>query len=121
MHLWQLEREADRCGRHRHQLQQVPAEILATLFSHVSICWRRRSAGVELPTLLLMPVDAGDAISAFQQQEGGVNRMHKNTERNAIKSQRGGNASGPAPVSQFWEIKCSSVVGPDASSRCNLS
>lgn len=47
--------------------------------------------------------------------------MHKNAERNAIKLQWGGDAGGPASVSQFWEIKRSSVVGPDASSRCNLS
>lgn len=33
-----------------------------------------------------MPVYAGDVISAFQQQEGGVNRMHKKhrTQRNKV-------------------------------------
>lgn len=44
MHLWQLEREADRCGRHHHQLQQVLAEILATLSARFHLleeekCW----------------------------------------------------------------------------------
>lgn len=44
--------------------------------------------------------------------------MHRNTQLNAIKF--GGNASGAASASQFWEINFSFVVGPDAFSRCAL-
>lgn len=122
MYLWQVEREADRYSRRRYQFQQVLAEILATL-STISNCCGRKRAASQLSTLAAFStatVFAREVISVLQQQEKN-NKPHAQkriTQCNKVAV--GGNASGTASVSQFWEIKFSFVVGPDASSRCNL-